>query len=69
MLNITLGLIILMGEKGPGFDPTQIGLLLKRYPMYIRVHYEGFKLSDQPRKLRHVRKNKLFLGDPIYIGA
>ena len=62
-----------MGERGPGFAPTQIGVLLKRYPIYIGVIWEGSKSFDQTLKLGHARVIKLFLWDPrwdpIYIGA
>ena len=58
-----------MGERGPGFTPTQIGVLLERYPIYIGVIWEGSKPFDQTLKLGHARVIKLFLWDPIYFGA
>ena len=58
-----------MGERGPDFAPTQIGVLLERYPIYIGVIWEGSKLFGQTLKLGHANVIKLFLGDPIYIGA
>ena len=42
-----------MGERGPGFAPTQIGVLLERYPIYIGVIWEGSKPFDQTLKLGH----------------
>ena len=33
-----------MGERGPGLAPTQIGVLLERYPIYIGVHWEGLQI-------------------------
>ena len=58
-----------MGERGPGFTPTQIGKLLKRYPIYIGVIWEGSKPFDQTLKLGHASVIKLFVGGPICIGA
>ena len=58
-----------MGERGPGFAPTQIAVLLERYPPYIGVIWEGSKPFDQTLKPGRVSVIKLFLGDPIYIGA
>ena len=58
-----------MDERGPGFDPTQIGVLLERYPIYTRVIWEGSKPFDQTLKLGHASVIKLFLGGLIYIGA
>ena len=58
-----------MGERNPGFAPTQIEVLLERYPIYIGVIWEGSKPFDQTLKLEHARVIKLFLWDPIYIGA
>ena len=56
-----------MGEWGPSFAPTQIGVLLERYPIYIKVIWEGSKPFDQTLKLRHASVIKLFLEDPLYI--
>ena len=58
-----------MGERGPGLAPTKIGVLLERYPIYIGVTWKGSKPFDQTLILGHARIIKLFLGDPIYIGA
>ena len=58
-----------MGESRPDFAPTQIGVLLERYPIYIGVIWEGSKPFDQTLKLGHASVIKLYLGDPICIGA
>ena len=58
-----------MGERGPGSTPTLIGVLLERCPIYIGIIWEGSKPFDQTLKLGHASVIKLFLGDPIYIGA
>ena len=55
-----------MGERGPGFAPTQIGVLLEWCPTYVGVHWEGSKPFDQNPKLGHASLIKLFLGVPIY---
>ena len=58
-----------MGERGPGFAPTHIGVLLERYPIYIGIIWEGSKPFDQTFNLGHASVIELFLEDPIYIGA
>ena len=58
-----------MGLMGERFAPTQIEVLLERYPVDIGVTWEGSKPFDQTPKLGHASVIKLSLGDPIYVGA
>ena len=58
-----------MGERGPGFAPTHIGVLLERYAIYIGVIWEGSKPFDQTLRLAIASVIESFFGDPIYIGA
>ena len=58
-----------MGERGLSFAPTQIRVLLDRYPIYIGIHWEVSKQIDHTFKLVHTSIIKLLIRDLIYIDA